>query len=318
MITSFVTTYSRRLLAVTAVLAATFVLVSTGAALRQRQASERRAADGQLLVVASTFPTYDFARTIAAGVPTTAVVPLLPPGVGPHDFSPTPETAQRFARADIVVKNGLGFDTFVDKLIAASGNSTLTVVDVNLGVPTLPATAAASDDEDAGGADPHTWLNPRHAAQQVQHIRDALIAADPANRATYEQNAGRYVTALNSLDANLERVTAAAPRKELVTFHSAFRYLAARYGLDELAVFQLDAGVEPTPQELAATIAAIKERRVTTIFVEPQFSPKLVETVARDLKLTVETLDPLETGAETDSYLALMNRNLEALRRGLR
>jgi ABC-type Zn uptake system ZnuABC Zn-binding protein ZnuA len=314
MLTSLIARHLRHLLTVTTVLAVTFVLVSAGAALRQRQTNERRPDDGRLLVVTTTFPLYDFTRKVAADVPGVAVATLLPAGAGPHDFSPTPEAATLLARADLVVRNGLGLDVFVDKLIAASGNRELTTVDTSLGIPTLTADGAAGET----GADPHIWLNPRHAAQQVQHVRDALIAADPDHRATYEQNAGRYVTALNSLDANLERVTAAAARKEFVTFHSAFRYLAQRYGLTELAVFQLNAGTEPTPQELAATIAAIKARGVTTVFSEPQFSPKLVETVAQDLGLTIETLDPLETGAETDSYLTLMNRNLEALRRGLR
>lgn len=311
----------KRFVIIVASLAVLSLLITTGAKVRSRRiADDQPSIGGQLNVITTTFPLYDFTRTIAADVPNVTVVPLLPPGVGTHDFSPTPESAVLFARADIVIRNGLGLDAFTDKLIAASGKSGLVVVDTSLGIPTLVAenkNERNAAGETASGADPHIWLNPRHAIRQVQHIRDALISADPTHRTAYEQNANRYVTALESLDASIEQMVAAAPRKEFVTFHSAFRYFAQRYNLNQLAVFQLNAGVEPTPLELTATMEAIKKQKVTTVFVEPQFSPKLVETIASDLALNISTLDPIETGSNTDSYLTIMNRNLESLRRGL-
>lgn len=272
--------------------------------------------NGSFLVVATTFPLYDFTRVVADGAGGVRVEHMLPFAIGPHDFSPTAETAALVANANVVVTNGLGLDAFADKLIAAGGNTKAVVVNSSLGVIALSAT---SDGEGgASGVDPHIWLDPRNAVIQVQQIRDALIKADPPHKTTYEQNAGWYVTRLNQLDQNFSQVLGRAANKNFVSYHSAFRYLAKRYGLHEVAVLEPIPGKEPSAKEISDLEAAIRRANVRTIFSEPQFSPKIVAAIANDLKLEVSSLDPIETASEGDSYLSLMRQNLGVLQHGLR
>ena len=266
-------------------------------------------------VVATTFPLYDFTRAITENAEGVRVEPLLPLNVGPHDFAPTPETASLVASANIIVRNGLDFDPYLDKLMAASGNTKAVIVDTSLGVTKLSVGEAATDPEHA--YDPHIWLDPANANIMVQHIRDALIKADPRNKLIYEGNAGHYITRLNQLNQNYTQTLSSLPNKQFVAFHSAWRYLATRFGLTEVAVLEPTPGKEPTAKELVTITAAIRQTKVKAIFSEPQFSPRLVETVAKDLGLQVLSLDPLETAAEGDTYLVTMRRNLETLRHGL-
>lgn len=266
-------------------------------------------------VVATTFPLYDFTRAITEGAQGVRVEPLLPLNVGPHDFSPKPDTISLVASANVIVRNDLGLDLYLDKLITSSGNTKAVVVDTSLGVTKLAVGDATTDPEHA--YDPHIWLDPLNANVMVQHIRDTLIKADPTNKLIYESNAGHYITRLNQLNQNYTQTLSSLPNKKFVAFHSAFRYLAKRYGLTEVGVLEPAPGKEPTAKELAAIIEAIRQSKVKTIFSEPQFSPRIVEAVAKDLSLQVLSLDPLETATAGDTYLVTMRRNLETLRHGL-
>ncbi len=259
----------------------------------------------RLRVVATFFPLYDFARAVGGEEIELTIL-----------FTQTPEVAsfapldvQKINRADLVIKNGLGFEPVLDELIAASDNRDVAVADTSIGIQPLGA------DE---GVDPHIWLNPINAAAQARAIRDALIARDPAHADTYTHNADAYIVQLASLDRDIENIVAGFARRDFVAFHSAFRSFAARYGLRPVAVIEEFPGKEPSPRYITEVIKIIRETGTKAIFSEPQFSPRIVEVIARDLGLTVYALDPIETGDPAqDSYLSLMRRNLETLKTAL-
>jgi ABC-type Zn uptake system ZnuABC Zn-binding protein ZnuA len=166
-----------------------------------------------------------------------------------------------------------------------------------------------------GGVDPHIWLDPRFAVIQVRNIAEGLAAHDPENAEFYRRNAEAYVRSLEALDAEIARDTAAFTKKDFVAFHPAFSYFARRYGLNQAAVIEEFPGQEPSPRYVAGVMRTIRDLGVTAIFAEPQFSPRIVEVIARDLDIDVRVLDPIETGdPDKDSYLRLMRANLEALR----
>lgn len=261
---------------------------------------------GRLRVVATFFPLYDFAAAVGKDKIDLTLLFTRTPEIA----SFTPADVQEINRADIVIKNGLEFEPILDDLIVASDHHDVAVIDTSVGIAPL---GSAEEDEREGG-DPHIWLDPANAVIQVGNIRDALIARDPANVDFYRGNAAAYIAELQALDREIADVASRFSRKDFVAFHSAFRYFARHYGLRQAAVIEEFPGKEPSPRYIADTIALIRRTGVTAIFSEPQFSPAVLDAIARDTGLTVRALDPIETGDPArDSYISLMRRNLDVL-----
>ena len=268
--------------------------------------------DGKPLVVASFYPMYEFARQVAAE--RAQVISLVPPGVHGHDWEPSPQDVAQVRRARVFVYNGAGFEPWADKLIKeAAGSSTVVAASAGLTV-----TRTGGD----GGVDPHVWLDPLLAKGQVEAIRAALERADPSGKATYAANAGAYEARLTELDTRFDAGLRDCARREVVVSHAAFGYLTRRYRLEQVAVTGLAPQAEPSPAALAAIVRTARARKVTAIFLEPLVSPKLAETLAREVGVRLLTLDPIEgvtrkEAAEGTGYIELMARNLQSLREGL-
>lgn len=274
---------------------------------------ESPAPGGKPLVVASFFPMYDFARQVAAD--RAQVISLVPPGVHGHDWEPSPQDVAQVRRARIFVYNGAGFEPWVDKLIKEAAGSATVVVAASAGL-TVARTGAD------GGTDPHVWLDPVLAKGEVDAIRAALESGDPAGKSTYEARAAAYAAKLADLDGHFEAGLRDCARREVVVSHAAFGYLTRRYRLEQIAVTGLAPQAEPSPAALAAIVRTARERKVTAIFLEPLVSPKLAETLAREVGVRLLTLDPIEgvtrkEAAEGTGYVELMARNLQSLREGL-
>jgi zinc/manganese transport system substrate-binding protein len=160
---------------------------------------------------------------------------------------------------------------------------------------------------------PHVWLDPVLAKQQVTNIRDGLIAADPANKATYEANAAAYIKELEVLNSEFQQTLQKTPSCTFVTFHDAFPYLAKRYNLQQVAVVEIPED-QLSPTDVQNTIKAVKKYKVKALFSEPGVDNKLLTSLSKDLKLNLRTLDSVETG-ETDPqyYFKVMKANLQTL-----
>lgn len=269
--------------------------------------------DGKPLVVASFFPMYDFARQVAAD--RAQVISLVPPGVHGHDWEPSPQDVAQVRRARVFVYNGAGFEPWADKLIKEAAGSATVVVAASAGL-TVARTGAD------GSTDPHVWLDPVLAKGEVEAIRAALERSDPAGKSAYEAKAAAYADRLADLDGRFDAGLRDCARREVVVSHAAFGYLTRRYRLEQIAVTGLAPQAEPSPAALAAIVRTARERKVTAIFVEPLVSPKLAETLAREVGVRLLTLDPIEgvtrkEAAEGTGYIELMARNLQSLREGL-
>jgi zinc transport system substrate-binding protein len=277
---------------------------------------------GRLKVVATIAPLYCFAANVAGGHADVAM--LLPPGRGPHDFSLSPSDMQLLLEADVVVMNGLGLESWLDPAIAAVGRKDLVRVDTgaSLEIPEVPAAGdVLGVGHEHGGGDacrshahgnPHIWLDPVLAAGQVEAIARALEAADPANAGAYRANAGAYLARLRVLDEEIRAALSALPDKRIITYHDAFPYFAARYGITVAGVFQGFPGKDPTPKQIARLRDLIQKEGVRGVFAEPQFSPRLITSMAADLGIPAGVLDPMGTGrASPDFYeeVALANRD---------
>ena len=244
--------------------------------------------DGNLKIVTSFYPIYLDVINITRGVSGVEVVNLTPPQTGClHDYQLTPEDMKILETADIFVVNGLGMESFLDKVTEARPN--LKIIDASDSPEIVPI---MEDDV----PNPHVWMSLTYSIQQVKNILSKLSELDPERADKYRMHALEYVDELTTLRDEMHISLDMLPNKGIVTFHEAFPYFAAEFKLNVVAVIEREPGTEPTPQELAETIEKIKSLPVKVIFTEPQYSPKAAETIARETGAQIFTLDPIVTG----------------------
>jgi zinc transport system substrate-binding protein len=263
------------------------------------------------LVVASFYPLYEFSRQVAGD--RAEVVSLVPPGVEPHDWEPSPQNVVEVQKARLFVYNGAGFEPWADKLVKELAGGKTVVARATKGVELLTA---------AGTVDPHVWLDPVLAQAQVDAIRAGLEQVDPANAAAYADNARHFKAQLARLDEAFAHGLRDCARHDVITSHAAFSYLARRYRLTQVPVMGLAPESEPSPAELAAIVALARRKKVSHIFFETLVSSRLAETLAREVGAKTLVLNPIEgltkeEAAAGKGYVALMEANLESLRTGL-
>lgn len=262
-------------------------------------------------IVTSFYPMYIFTRNITDGVDGVAVSNMTEPQTGClHDYQLRPSDLAALEAADAFVLNGAGMESFLDKVTAQYPE--LPLIEAAAGIPLLK--------DDAGEANPHVWVGISGAITEVGNIAEGLATADPAHASAYRSNADAYVKRLETLSMEMHDALEALPNKKIVTFHEAFPYFAAEFGLEIVAVIEREPGSEPGAGELADTIRLIRETGVKALFAEPQYAPKAARTIANETGATVFSLDPFVTGdvdSPADSYETTMRANLEVLKQAL-
>jgi ABC-type Zn uptake system ZnuABC Zn-binding protein ZnuA len=268
---------------------------------------------GKPLVVTSTPILYSFVANVAGDA--VRLENLLPPGASPHQTSFTPAQAKLLARADLLVINGAGLERWVGDLIKSTGRQDLKVVEASRGLEFLrpnqaiPVPGSGADTGEPTNVDPHVWLDARNAQLMVENVRVALAAIDPARAPDFQARAAAYTARLKALDEEIRRVTTTFPRKDFVSFHSAFQYYARAYGLSQVAVIEEFPGKEPSPAYLAGIVDLVKKLGVTAVFSEPQFSPRPAEALARETGVHVYQVDPEGHSLSAGMYEDLMRAN---------
>jgi len=279
-------------------------------------------ADGKPVVLCSIFAYYDAARAIAGDK--LAVRILVPPGRSPHEYETAPEDKKTAYRAALYVKNGLDLDDRFDKLFDGSKAKVITISQripqgMLLTTQELSLEEAASQPAEntpaLAAVNPHIWLDPQIQIKAAEIIRDAMIELDPADKDVFQQNAGTYVDALKKLDADFLAEMATIKTREFIGFHSAYEYLARRYGLRQIASLEELPGADITVEQTKKIIQLINQRHIKYIAVETAFSgnsARLIEaqTGAREIVLQpLETYDNLQ-----DTYEKYMRENMQALK----
>lgn len=270
-------------------------------------------------IVATFLPIYMFTRAVAGE--NTEVKILIPPGTDPHEYQAKPTDARAIAEAYVLVKNGLGFEEFLDKLIAAAGNSQLKQIDSSKGIEPIKEEEHEDEDEDHDEGhhhhheegNPHVWLDPVLAQQQVINIRDSLMDADSNNAEKYAANAAVYLQKLQELDREFKTRLAPMQGCKFIAFHDAYPYLAKRYNLQQMAVVELPED-SIAPRDLQRIINAAKEFQVKGFLSESGANDSRIAQISKDLGLPVKVLDPIETGPlDPQHYFTAMRNNLTAL-----
>ncbi len=278
--------------------------------------------------VATIFAYYDALRTIG-GADVDSVI-LLPARQTPHDYEPTVKDRATVARANLIVKNGLGIDPWVDGL--REGNQSAVVVDIGQVVqakgiqplkteetsvtPAAESQPAAKEDVSAGN--PHIWLDPRVQAMAAEAIRDALVKIDPAHKTGYQKRAKAYLDDLSKLDKEFAKATRQFKQRDFIGFHSAYAYLANRYGLDQVAAIEELPDQGPSLAQQANIIKLIRDKHIKVIFAETALPARAADRIIAETGVKTGILQPLETYDRPDqTYVSLMRENLKALKDAL-
>jgi len=251
----------------------------------------------ELKVVTTFLPMYWFAKAV---VGEAQVEILIPPGTEVHEYQATPANVSAIAKANVLVKNGINFEQFLDGTVKSAQNSQLKEIDASANIEPL-------------AGNPHVWLDPVLAKQQVANIRDGLIAANPKNTATYQTNATTYIQKLEKLDTEYKQRLQKYPTCTFISFHDAYPYLANRYQLKQVAVVEIPED-QLSPTDVQKAINAVKQYKAKAIFGEPGVDNKLLKALSQDLNLTLQPLDSLETGTlDPQYYFKAMQANLKVL-----
>jgi zinc transport system substrate-binding protein len=271
---------------------------------------------GKLDVVTSFYPLEFITKKI--GGDRVDVTTLTAPGVEPHDLELTPKQVGSLSGAKLIVFEK-GLQPAVDEAVAQ--NASQAGFDVSTAA-SLEATGANFGEEgeapEPGTLDPHFWLDPSRLSAVADAVADRLAGTDPGNADGYKERAGQLKGELNTLDGEFKTGLANCKLKVFVTSHVAFAYLAKRYGLQQVGIAGFTPDAEPSPARIKEVQDIVRQQKVTTIFYEELVSPKVAQSVARDLKVQTAVLSPIEGLADassTEDYLSLMRENLAELKK---
>jgi zinc transport system substrate-binding protein len=238
---------------------------------------------------------------------------LVPPGFNAHTYEPKPRQMADLAKATVFFAVGIEFEKAWMQKIAAT-HPGLKVVQTDTGIQKIALADHHHHDhgkdrkalrdkqrhtaehthealDPAGTLDPHIWLSPPLVRIQAEHIRDALVALDPANRMHYEANFSTFIKDIDELDGELKTLFSGNPGARFMVFHPSWGYFAQAYGLEQVPI-EIE-GKDPKPAQLKELIRQAKEQGIKVIFVQPQFSAKSAEMVSREIGGQVVTVDPL-------------------------
>jgi zinc transport system substrate-binding protein len=268
-----------------------------------------------LAVAATIFPLADIIRNITGEA--AQVMQILPAGASPHTFDLTPGKVRELQKARMIFKIGV-IDDWIDSVAESAPGAEI----VSLHGP-IALRPFHEDDHRQGGTktahsmefDPHYWLDAGNGAIMARNICARLSALDPVHAALYGKNSRRYQDELLRLDAELKKACAALKNRKLIVFHDGWRYFAAAYGLEIIAVFQSSPGREPAPRDLQKLYALARANKIKVVFSEPQLPTESLEPLLEDLGLRLSILDPLGGAAAGDSYVGLLRRNVQSILR---
>jgi len=307
----------------------------------------------KLDIKVSFYPMYEFTKNVAGDL--ADVETLIPAGIEPHDWEPTAQDMAAITDADVLVYNGAGMEGWVEQVLDSTSGSKLITVEASKGLEIMEGSEEeeehaheegeageeadhdheadgdhnheqAEDDHEHehehGGLDPHVWLNPALAIREVRTIEAALSAAAPEHAEAFKANADVYVAKLEQLDKEFRDGLKAAKRKDFITQHAAFGYLAQEYGLTQVPIAGLSPEQEPSAARMAEIVEFAKAHNVKTIFFETLVSSSVADTIAKEIGAKAAVLNPIEGLTDEDrsnnlDYLGIMRQNLAALQAAL-
>jgi ABC-type Zn uptake system ZnuABC Zn-binding protein ZnuA len=258
---------------------------------------------GPLRIVATTTTLASIARGAAGSRPD--VRSLVPIGVSPEDFQPSPDTIAALRNADVLVENGAGIDGWLEPTIRNAANARLRIVVCTSGLPVV-------------NGNPHLWMDPEYARAYARKIADAVMTADAEHSEEYRSASAAYDRQLAVLTARTRAKLAAIAedRRTMIVFHDAFDYYARRFGLRIVGAIEPLAGAEPNPAHLADLVRLTRAQHVRAVFAEHEYSDKLARALADSaggLKVAFLYDDSLGSGHDADTYVGMIDTDTDTI-----
>lgn len=259
----------------------------------------------KLTVVTSFYTMYDFASKL--GGDRAEVINIMPSGTEVHDWEPSVKDISTIESADILVYNGAGMESWIDKVENSVSNQDLKFVETTVGM------------DFSQNKDPHVWLSPVLAKQQMQTILESMTEKDPENADYYNENFEKYSKEFDKLNDNFKEASNNFSKHEVIVAHEAYGYLCSTYGIEQIGIGGLSSHNEPSPVRMSEIINIGKENKTTHIFYEEMESQKTAQTIADELGAETAVLYSIEGISEEDiqsgaDYFSLMYKNLEILK----
>lgn len=292
----------------------------------QSSSSDGEETEGRLNIMTSFYPVYVFTQQVAGDL---AHVDMMVKGADAHSFEPSAKNLAVIEESDAFIYANPEMETWVPALVESLSSSTV-MVETDENIDLIQETDAGHEETDDGEledhdhtVDPHTWLDPVLAQQQVTEIKEALIELDPENEAAYTENAESFIAELEELNKDYETAFESADHRLFITQHAAFGYIAHRYNLVQESLAGLSSESEASAQRMAEVTELIKEEEVPVIYYNSTASSDLAQTVADETAIEAEVLYSLESVEDeelhsAEGYLSLMRENLENLKKTIR
>jgi ABC-type Zn uptake system ZnuABC Zn-binding protein ZnuA len=272
---------------------------------------------GPLKVLAVESFMADIAQNVAGE--RVKIETLMPLGVDPHAYQPTPQDVAKIAESQVLIVNGAHFEEWLDKTLQNAGG-THSIIEASSGLTSRKPSANEALDPDHEG-DPHFWLDPTKTISYIENIRNGLAKADPAGAEIYTANAELYIAKLVELDNwIMAQVSQIPPEKRLlVTNHESFGYFADRYGfaIAGTVIPSTSSEASPSAQQMAALIDTIKQMGVKAIFLETGANSQLADQIAQETGAKVVTNLYTHSitgpGGEAPGYIEMMKHNVRLI-----
>ncbi|MBF0787790.1 MULTISPECIES: metal ABC transporter solute-binding protein, Zn/Mn family [unclassified Streptococcus] len=297
------------------ILSSLFICIALMACSRQRDQKE-----AGLKIVTSFYPIYSMVKEIAGDVND---VRMIQTRNGIHSFEPSANDVAAIYDADVFVYHSRTLESWTGALAPNLQESKVKEIEASQGM-SLEKVAGLEDMEVGNGIDekilydPHTWLDPEKVAEEAQLIAQQLSELDPDHKELYQKNADKLSQEAQNLTKRYQPIFEKAKQKTFVTQHTAFSYLAKRFGLKQLGIAGISPEQEPSPRQLVEVEEFVKQYQIKTIFVESNVSTKVAETVAKSTGVELKTLNPLEADPENEqSYLENLEKTIAILAKEL-
>ena len=310
-------------LALIIILVAALAYLTSGCTPRSNESQpETPQTKKQLKVYTTIYPLYDFARNI--GGERVSVINMVPPGIEPHEYEPSPKDIAAVERGGVFIYCGAGMESWAQRVEKTLKERGVIVVDGSKGIELLDIDGepVKPDHSITMHSDPHIWLDPLRAVQIVENIKEGFCLADPQGKDYYETNASNHKEELINLHKEYQKALSSPPKRSFVTSHAAFGYLANRYGLKQIPLRGISPEAEPSPGRMAEVINKMREEKLDYVFIETTVSPKVSEIIASETGAKILVLNPLgnltkDEIAAGKNYFSAMRENLEALKTAL-
>lgn len=256
----------------------------------------------KIKIFASFYPIYDFVEKI--GGDKVDVSTIVPNGIEPHDFEPTPKQVVELQNADLIFINGAGFEDWIKEIT----NSNIVDLSRNITIENINS-----------NPNPHIWLDPILVESMAEEIYNTLASLDPSNLAYYQDKLKQFNDNIEMLDSNIKNNLTNCVLRDFIVLHDAFGYFAKRYGLTQHVIGGMSPEMDFNPQKLSESIRLAEELGITTIFSEDNIEPRMSNTIANEIGGKVLTLSPIEIITQEEyeqskDYFSKMYDNLNNLK----